>query len=83
MQDVNLKPRYYSVKQIQQMENCGRDYAYSLAKQLPHERRGRDIYVFAEEYDNLYETKKEKAKMSIEENAEVRNTKIYQIKKFN
>ena len=80
MPDVNLKPRYYTVKQIQQMENSGRDYAYDLARKLPHERRGRDIYVFAEEYDRFYETKKEKAKAS--NNEQSLNTKIYQIKKF-
>jgi len=82
MQDTKLKPRYYSVKQIQQMENSGRDYAYDLARRLPHERRGRDIYVFAEEYDRFYEEKREKAKTNVDENTQHTNAKIYQIKKF-
>lgn len=40
MERVKLQSRYYTVKQIQQIENCGRDRAYEIAKRLPHEIRG-------------------------------------------
>ncbi len=83
MQDNLLKPRYYSVNQIKQMENSGRDYAYDLAKKLPHEKRGNTLYVFAEEYDRYYEMKKEKAINNAKENNEVKSAKVYQIRKIN
>ncbi len=73
-----IKSRYYTVKQIKQLENCGKDKAYELAKQLPHEKRGKGIYVFAEDYDNYYEEKRQKAK-SIDDKAQ---KNIYQIRKF-
>lgn len=76
MQD--LKPKYYSVKQIRILENCGRDKAYEIAKQLPHEKRGRDIYVFAEDYDRYYQEKRQKSLNK----AEVKNNNVFQIRKF-
>lgn len=56
-----IKPRYYSVNDIKKLENCGKDKAYSIAKELPHEKRGRNIYVFAEDYEKYYQGKREKA----------------------
>lgn len=76
MQEVNS--RYYSVKQIKEMENCGRDRAYGIAKQLPHEIRGRDIYVFAEDYDNYYKEKREKSLNK----KDIKNNNVFQIRKF-
>ena len=73
-----LKSRYYSVKQIKEMENCGRDKAYDIAKQLPHEKRGRDIYVFAEDYENYYKEKRQKC---ISKN-EIKMNNVFQIRKF-
>lgn len=73
-----LKPKYYSVKQIRILENCGRDKAYEIAKQLPHEKRGRDIYVFAEDYDRYYQEKRQKSLNK----AEVKNNNVFQIRKF-
>ena len=76
MQD--LKPKYYSVKQIRILENCGRDKAYEIAKQIPHEKRGRDIYVFAEDYDRYYQEKRQKSLNK----TEVKNNNVFQIRKF-
>lgn len=73
-----LKPKYYSVKQIRILENCGRDKAYEIAKQLPHEKRGRDIYVFAEDYDRFYEEKRQKSLNKTD--TKVNN--VFQIRKF-
>jgi len=73
-----LKPKYYSVKQIKILENCGRDKAYEIAKQLPHEKRGRDIYVFAEDYDRFYEEKRQKSLNKTEE----KSNNVFQIRKF-
>lgn len=73
-----LKPKYYSVKQIRILENCGRDKAYEIAKQLPHEKRGRDIYVFAEDYDRYYEEKRQKSLNKTEE----KSNNVFQIRKF-
>lgn len=56
-----IKCRYYTVQQIKQLENCGKDRAYELAKELPHEKRGKSIYVFAEDYDNYYKEKRQKS----------------------
>lgn len=73
-----LKPKYYSVKEIKILENCGRDKAYEIAKQLPHEKRGRDIYVFAEDYDRYYQEKRQKSLNK----TEVKNNNVFQIRKF-
>lgn len=73
-----LKSRYYSVKQIKEMENCGRDKAYDIAKQLPHEKRGRDIYVFAEDYENYYKEKRQKCLNK----SEIKIKNVFQIRKF-
>lgn len=72
-----VKTRYYSVKQIKQLENCGKDKAYEIAKQLPHEIRGRSIYVFSEDYDKYYQEKRQLIVSSKQ------NSKVYQIRKFN
>ncbi len=79
MQDLKLKPRYYGVKQIQELENCGRDRAYALAKELPHEKRGKAYYVFAEDYDNYYN---EKRQMVLNNSQSEKQDNLYQIQKF-
>jgi len=80
MEDV--KPRYYTVKQIQKLENCGRDKAYELVKQLPHEVRGKEFMVFSEEYEKYYQEKRKKALEGKCENL-MTERKIYQIRKIN
>lgn len=78
---MEIKSRYYTVKQIKELECCGRDEAYKIANSLPHENRGKKIYVFSEDYDNYYKEKREKA---LEEKGLLGKTKsnIYQIRKF-
>lgn len=76
MEVVKLQPRYYTVKQIQQLENCGRDKAYEIAKELPHETRGRALYVFYEDYDNYYKDKRKKALNGQQ------NSNVYELQKF-
>ena len=56
-----IKSRYYTVQQIKKLEGCGKDKAYEIASKLPHEKRGKQIFVFAEDYDNYYQQKREKA----------------------
>ena len=58
------------------------DKAYEIASELPHETRGRQIFVFAEDYDNYYQQKRKKA---LEESNFVKkqSSNIYQIRKFN
>lgn len=72
---------YYTVKEIKAKENCGRDRAYEIAKMLPHEKRGRDIYVFAEDYENYYRSKREEALERSNLNINSKSN-VYQIKKF-
>lgn len=76
-----IQSRYYTVQQIKKLEGCGKDKAYEIADKLPHEKRGRQIFVFAEDYDNYYQQKREKA---LEEQGLVqnKNSNIYQIRKF-
>ena len=45
-----VKSRYYTVQQIKKLEGCGKDKAYEIANELPHEKRGKQIFVFAEVY---------------------------------
>ena len=54
-----IKSRYYTVQQIKRLEGCGKDKAYEIANELPHEKRGKQIFVFAEDYDNYYHQKRE------------------------
>ena len=75
-----LKPRYYSVKEIKQLEHCGKDRAYEIAKMLPHEKTGRDILVFAEDYETYYQEKRAKAQSNV--NTTEKHSNIYQIRKF-
>lgn len=77
----DIKPRYYTVKQIKKLEGCGKDKAYEIANELPHEKRGKQIFVFAEDYDKYYQQKREKA---LEQQGLIQSGKsnIYQIKKF-
>lgn len=74
---LHIKSRYYSVADIKKLEHCGKDRAYLIAKELPHEKRGRNIYVFAEDYDNYYQEKRQKAL-----GTEGRKDNIYKIRKF-
>nr|DAN11998.1 MAG TPA: excisionase [Caudoviricetes sp.] len=77
-----VKKRYYTVQDIKKLENCGRDKAYEIASNLPHEKRGRQIFVFAEDYEKYYEQKRELA-LRERENCEKKElNNIYQIKKF-
>lgn len=76
-----IKSRYYTVQQIKQLESCGRDEAYNIAKKLPHEIRGKKIYVFSEDYNNYYQQKRQKA-LENESTKENQKVNIYQIKKF-
>lgn len=71
MQEKIIKPRYYTVKEIKELEHCGKDRAYKIAKELPHEKRGRDIYVFAEDYEKYYQEKREKANLKVEPNTNI------------
>ena len=73
---------YYTVKEIKEKEHCGRDRAYDIAKKLPHELRGKDIYVFAEDYDNYYKQKRQMAIEKAELNKTNSNVKVYSIKKL-
>lgn len=77
-----VKTRYYTVKQVQQLENCGRDKAYEIAKQLPHETRGKKIYVFSEDYDKYYQEKREKAKSKNPLSQSHQYSNVYSIRKF-
>ncbi len=79
MEDLKVKPRYYGINEIRQLENCGRDRAYDIAKRLPHEIRGRAYYVFAEDYDRYYA---EKRRMVLNDTQTLRKDKVYQIQKF-
>lgn len=76
-----IKSRYYTVQQIKKLEGCGKDKAYDIANKLPHEIRGKQIFVFAEDYDNYYQQKRQKA---LEEQGLIQKKKsnIYQIRKF-
>lgn len=73
-----IKSRYYTVQQIKKMEGCGKDKAYEIANELPHEKRGKQIFVFAEDYDIYYNSKREKALRERKSS----QSNIYQIKKF-
>lgn len=74
-----IKPRYYSVKDIKILEHCGKDKAYAIAKSLPHEKRGKVILVFAEDYEKDYELRRKKALEKMN-NADSNN--IYQFKRI-
>lgn len=77
-----IKSRYYTVQQIKRLEGCGKDKAYEIANELPHENRGKKIFVFAEDYEKYYEQKRELA-LRERENCEKKElNNIYQIKKF-
>lgn len=56
-----METRYMTVKDIKEAESCGRDQAYQIAAQLPHERRGKIIFVFKEDYEKYYQEKRQKA----------------------
>ena len=75
---LHIKPRYYSVTDIKKLEHCGKDKAYSIAKELPHEKRGRNIFVFAEDYEKYYQDKREKALNNVQDSP----NNIYIIRKF-
>ena len=78
---IEEKSRFLKVKEIQGLEHCGRDAAYSLAKKLPHEQRGKDIFVFREAYEEYYETRKQKAFENQNHSIE-KASKVYSIKRF-
>ena len=76
-----IKSRYYTVQQIKKLEGCGKDKAYEIANELPHEKRGKQIFVFAEDYDIYYQQKRERA---LQERKQVleRKDNVYQIRRF-
>ncbi len=76
---VAIKPKFYSVKDIKLLEHCGRDAAYAIAKRLPHEKRGKDILVFAEDYDKDYEMRRE---IALQKMNNVENNNIYKFKRI-
>ena len=80
MQEIEIKPRYYKVKEIKELEHCGRDRAYELARELEHEKRGNEIYVFADAYEDYYREKREKARNNIENQV---TSNVYNIRRFN
>lgn len=75
-----LEPLYYTVGEIKVLEHCGRDKAYEIAKSLPHEKRGRDIYVFREDYNKHYQDKRNKAIEN--QKVDPNKSKVFQIRKF-
>lgn len=76
-----IKSRYYTVQQIKKLEGCGKDKAYEIANELPHEKRGKQIFVFAEDYDNYYQQKRERALQERKQILE-RKDNVYQIRRF-
>lgn len=79
MEITSVKPRYYSVKEIKLLEHCGKDKAYAIAKELPHEKRGKDILVFAEDYEKYYQEKRQRAQARVKN--EFQNN-VYKINRF-
>lgn len=76
-----METRYYTVEQIKELENCGRDRAYAIARKLPHKSNGKKILVLKEAYEEYYQ--KEKEKILYDFNNETKEKqKVYQIKKF-
>lgn len=76
-----IKSRYYTVQQIKKLEGCGKDKAYEIANELPHEKRGKQIFVFAEDYDIYYQQKRERALQERNQALE-RKDNVYQIRRF-
>lgn len=74
-----MDSNFYTVEQIKQLENCGRDCAYVIARNLPHKKRGTKILVLKEAYEEYHE--KEKQEILNKFNANKRSN-IYQLKKF-
>lgn len=77
MEIVMVKPKYYSVRDIKILEHCGKDKAYEIAQSLPHERRGKRILVFAEDYEKYYEEKRKKVTNQNDETSVYKIRKIY------
>lgn len=76
-----IRSRYYTVQQIKKLEGCGKDKAYEIANELPHEKRGKQIFVFAEDYDIYYQQKRERALQERKQILE-RKDNVYQIRRF-
>ena len=76
-----METRYYTVEQIKELENCGRDKAYELARQLPHKNNGKKILVLKEAYEEHYQKEKERILDFFDK--KINKNNIYQIKKFN
>lgn len=73
-----METRYYTVEQIRELENCGRDKAYELANQLPHKNDGKRILVLKEAYEKYYQKQKEE----IINKFNYEKCKVFQIRKF-
>lgn len=76
-----METRYYTVEQIKELENCGRDRAYELARKLPHKNNGKKILVLKEAYEEYYQKEKESILNNFN-NETKEKQKVYQIKRF-
>ena len=74
-----MDSNFYTVEQIKQLENCGRDCAYNIARSLPHKKRGIKILVLKEAYDEYHEKDKQEILSKFNTN---KRTNVYQLKKF-
>ena len=73
-----METRYYTIQQIKELENCGRDKAYELARKLPHKNDGKKILVLREAYEEYYERQKEMILSNFNNNT----PKVYEFRKF-
>ena len=76
-----MEKRYYTVEPIKELENCGRDRAYELARKLPHKNNGKKILVLKEAYEEYYQKEKESILNNFN-NETKEKQKVYQIKRF-
>lgn len=75
-----METRFYSVEQIRELENCGRDRAYELARKLPHKTIGKKILVLKEAYEEHYQKEKENILKGF--NLESNKHNVYQIQRL-
>lgn len=74
-----MNPNYYTVEQIKELENCGRDLAYSIARKLPHKTIGKKILVLKEAYEEYHEKEKQDILKGFNTNG---TNNVYQIRRF-
>lgn len=63
------------------MKAVGKDKAYEIANSLAHEKRGKQIFVFAEDYDIYYQQKREKA-LQEQKSENKKTSNVYQIRRL-